>query len=318
MSSQADVDQLLKEAEAELRRRNYQRAAELFGQVLEQDPDSVDAHRGAGLASFLCGRFEDAVHHFQRWMQIRPLDAHPYINMGAAYMKMGQFQKAAEVLQRAVQRDAKSFEAYYNLGLAYRKMNQLGMAMNAYKEAIRVNPDSVDAHQNLANVLLKMGNPRKAIEHYEKALELAPDFEKAKRGLEKAQQALQASPQVSPFGRLVDEQTLARNVAGMQFRELTLQERLQDRQELRDIAQELVEASTEWLEHLRDRLAPALHELHRATVEENEALLLETYATYRSALEKHEELSRRVREAVQRLKEHEDQMKVTPSSGGTG
>ncbi len=313
--STSDLQQLLSQADACLRSRKYKDALSLYKQALEQNPDLVDAHRGAGLALFFLDRYQEAIHHFERWMRIKPLDARPYINMGAAYTRMGDFQKAAEILQRAVQRDAKSFEAYYNLGLAYRKAGQFGMAMNAYKQAVLLNPDSADAHLNLGNVLVKLGNPRKAIEHYEKALELDPTFEKAKRGLEKAQEMLSSAPQIaSPFGRLVDEQTLAKNIARTEIRELSAKERLEDRQLLQRLSEQLGAVSNEWLEHLKEHLAPALHELHRAILEEEEGLLLEKYEVYKTALMQHEQLRSRVRELVSELEKHEERMKKPADS----
>jgi len=310
MSSAPDVGTLCREAQMALRHRQYDRAAELFQQALQRDPDLADAHRGLGTVFFHQQQYDRAVDHFTRWMHIRPLEAAPYINLGAVYTRMGEYQKAADILQRAIQRDSKSFEAYYNLGLAYRKLGQLGMAMNAYREALRINPDVPDAHQNLANVLVKMGNPRKAIEHYERALELAPDFERAKRGLEKARDAIAEAPQtVNPFGRLVDDQTLARNISRIEYRELSVQERFSDRQTLFDLTQEIIAISTEWLDWLREKLSPALLELHRTVGEEDDAMILGAYDAYREAVNRHETLRKQLVRCVARLRQHEEEMK---------
>ncbi|NOX53911.1 MAG: tetratricopeptide repeat protein [Planctomycetes bacterium] len=313
MNSAPDAGTLCREAQMALRHRQYDRAAELFHQALQHDPDLIEAHRGLGTVYFHKEQYDQAVEHFNRWMQIRPLEAAPYINLGAVYTRMGEYQKAADILQRAIQRDSRSFEAYYNLGLAYRKLGQLGMAMNAYREAIRINPDVPDAHQNLANVFLKMGNPRKAIEHYEKALELAPDFERAKRGLEKARDAIAEAPQtVNPFGRLVDEQTLARNVARTEFRELSLEERFADRQALSDLTTEIIAIATEWLEGIRDKLSPALIELHRSVIDEDNRMVFAAYDKYREAIQQHDAVRERLRRSVEKLRQHEDEMKQPP------
>ena len=79
------------------------------------------------------------------------------------------------------------------------------MAVSAYKEAVRVSPGMAAAHQNLANVYVDMGNFQHAIIHYMKALEINPEFERARRGLEEAQNMSTAGEKISeplrPAGR---------------------------------------------------------------------------------------------------------------------
>jgi tetratricopeptide (TPR) repeat protein len=136
------------------------------------------------------------------------------------------------------------------------------MAVSAYREVIRLSPEMPEAYQNLANVYLEMGNVQQAIANYRRALELKPDFERARRGLEKAQNSVAAAKQsASPFGRLVriDENKVAQEDAPT--RALSPQERFEDRLNVHGCSKDLERIAAAALNQIRDELEPALRSL---------------------------------------------------------
>ena len=310
MPSVRDIGNLCQQGRNALRHREYAQAIKFFQDAIKLDEDCVEAHQGLGAAFFHAQKLDAAVEHFTRWMQLQPKEAKPYINLGAVYNRMGNHQKAADLLQRAIQKDSNSFEAYYNLGIAYRNLDRFGMAMNAYKEAIRLNPEAPDVHQNLANVYRKMNNHRKAIEHFERALEIDPDFARAKRGLAKAQEeATSAQKGYSPFGRLVDEAALAEKKSDADIRALSVQERFEDRRILRELTDEIQEATVEWLEHLRTSLSPAILAVNRAIGQKQTSSLATAQDALHDALKKHCALRELLKRRLDKLREHEREIK---------
>jgi hypothetical protein len=107
-----------------------------------------------------------------------------------------------------------------------------------------------------------MGNVQQAIANYRRALELKPDFERARRGLEKAQNtAAVAKQSASPFGRLVRAEDAKAVKDDAPTRTLTPQERFEDRLNVHGCAKDMERAAAAALNQLRDELEPALRSL---------------------------------------------------------
>lgn len=203
MSSTSEVDERLRQARAALKSGDPAAAAELFRQVIADNPDDAQAHEGLGTACFRLKDYDAAIEAFVRVTRLDPRQPRAWINLGAVYNRMGDHAAAIDALRNALARDRKSADAYYNMGLAHKGLNQLSLAVTAYREAVRLAPDMAEAHQNLANAYVELNNLRQAEAHYRKALELRPDFEKALRGLQHVQAKLDENQQERALGRLV-------------------------------------------------------------------------------------------------------------------
>ncbi|MEX0702057.1 MAG: tetratricopeptide repeat protein [Planctomycetales bacterium] len=307
MTGQGNGSDFCQAAARLVRTGEFAQAIELYRQELAQDERNVEAHRGLATAAFMTGDYEQAVEHFTRITRLDPRAGSTLVNLGAVYNRMGKYDKAVEVLRRGAQME-KCPEAFYNLGIAQRHLGQLAMAVSAYREAIRRAPQMVEAYQNLANVYLEMGNHQQAIAHYKKALEISPGFERARAGLESAQRAVtEARQAISPFGRLVDAHPGAD--AGDQERQRhrarTEQELMEYRLELRRLSVIIQEAGRAFAAHLKERVEPQLLALNRTVGEGREAqhLLGGALAEFHAAIEEWAELRRRLKSAMQELRE---------------
>ncbi len=312
-----DVEGLCKEGRQLFRQAKYAQAVQFFDQALKIDPDRAEIHDMLGAAHFVLKNYEKAVVHFSRVSQLKPTDAKPLINLGAVYNRKDDFQKAADVLKRAVARDGKSVEAYYNMGIAYRGLSQLAMAISSYKEALKFNPRMLDAIQNMANCLLEQGSHKAAIEQYKKALEINPDFERAQRGLARAEEAHKiATANFSPFGRLVSEaalkQTPSQSSAKVHFRQLSDEEKTHDRQVLRRLMIELKTATEEFFTQLSEDLLEEVIHLNRSVQAGSRDVSKHLFAAnekYQEAYSEFTELRDKVQQYIKQLKQHEAAMK---------
>lgn len=310
----ADLESLCKEGRQFFRQGKYKLSIEAFNQAMKLDPDRVDVHEALATASFILKDYDAAIEHFMRVSQLRPMDAKSLINLGAVYNRKGEFQKGADVLKKALTRDKQSVEAYYNLGIAYRGLKQLPMAANSYKEALRLNPRMLDAMQNLGNVLLEMNNPKGAIEQYKKALEINPDFERAQRGLTRAEEVQNAAKaNFNPFGRLVAEAPPPKQGATtIAARKLSAEERVNDRQVLRRISIELKGACELLFEHLRDEMEDDVTQLNRGvqtSTREVSKLLFSANEDFQAAFQRFKELRSEVKRLTAALAAHEATVK---------
>jgi tetratricopeptide (TPR) repeat protein len=308
MTEQTELKTLLAEARQCLRSGEGERAIDLLRQAVAADPDRPELHEALAAAYFRGGEYEKAIEHFQSVSRLNPREMRTDINLGAVYNRMGRFNDAVASLRRGIQRDRKCSDGYYNIGMAYRGLNQLSMAVSAYREAIRLKPDMVEAHLNLANVYVDMGNYQQAILHYKKALDLRPGFERAERGLIEAEKGRERAKQaISPFGRLVNEEQLARAGASAPARELSDQERLEDRHQVRQLSTEITADTAQLLDCLRRELEPALMTLARVAAQGDDSpqLLGKALPPFQLALRKYLDQRTTLKRKLDLLRSHE-------------
>lgn len=314
MPVQTEIESLCQRARECVRRRQIPEAIAFYEQALQVDERDQRPHEGIATAAFLVADYSRAEKHFKRLSQLDPRRADPLVNLGAVYNRCSNFGEAVRVLRQALSKNRKCAEAYYNLGIAYKGQNQLSMAISAYKEAIRLAPAMPEAYQNLANTYVDMGNLQQAILNFHRALQINPAFEKARRGLEHAQQLAESQASTAnPFGRLVDAAHLSQrspNVAkSPPQRELTAEERLDDRQAVHKLVGSFETAAQEVLRRLKDDLTPALLGMSHAFAQtEDKRRLLAAHAAFNEALEVHRAAIGPLLKAGDALQAYEDDL----------
>lgn len=271
MNSRANGDERLKQGRRLLREGKFDRAADLFRRMTEDNPDDATAFEGWGTACFSLGKTDEALQAFTRVSQLQPQLARPLINLGAIYNRRGEYQKALDVLRKALQKDRNSADAYYNMGLAHRGLNQLRMAVSAYREAIRLAPEMAEAHLNLANAYAAMKNYRQAISSYRQALALRPGFERARRGLQQAEEALQGRQRTGP----VFDQSPGKSAAAMAGRGEPQTLTADDLEQIRRTAPRCEEISRQLSRQLKTDFDHTLRELIKALTSTADAVALE-------------------------------------------
>jgi tetratricopeptide (TPR) repeat protein len=305
--SKKSPDELCQDAQALVAKGQAADAIAVYQTVVAGEPDHVGAHEGLALAYSMISDWPAAEKHFAKLIQLQPMEARHYVNLGTMYNRKGDFGKAVDTLRRALQRDRKNANAYFNLGLAYRKLKQTAMSVNAYKEAIRLSPEFVEAYVNLANVLVEMKSLQQAVQMFKQALILRPHSDKIRKALEKAQAAIaEAKKSQSPFGRLVDAETRAKAVPTME-RELSEEERELDRREIRGLMDGLDQLGRECLDHLQRVLERRLHELHVTITSDDVGTELNRNASdFRDAVARWNILRQQLRRKVLELRAHEE------------
>ena len=317
MTNSLSFADLCQAARDHLKAGHLPEAAAAFEEARLLNDLDANVHEGLATAHFLLNNFEPAGKHFERVTRLDPRRGSAWINLGAVYNRTGEYQKAADVLRRAVQIEKKSAVAFYNLGFAYKHLQQWSMAVPAYREAIRLDPRMADAYLNLGNVFTKLANFAQAVTHYRRALQLDPNLERAQRGLQKAEAALNAKKQeLSPFGRLAAAEEPAPSetaapVAGA--RQLDLLEREADRRDLHGLVTQLENELADLLVVLTEQLDPAVRTLnkmltqhyspHSVSITKADAL-----DNFREARAQYAPRRDQLQETIRRMRDHEAQI----------
>jgi protein O-GlcNAc transferase len=199
-------ESLLTEALVFHQQGEYEKAREIYLQVLEVDSRNADALHLMGVIAHQRGHYQVAVEFIEMAIDEKPKEALYYLSSGNARKELNQHAKAIENYENAIrikpdfvdahhnhalalsqlkkfEEAIRSFnqtikfkpefaEAYYNKGVVLQELNQLDTAMRSYEMAITYDPNYAEAYSNIGLILEEDGRIEDALEKYNKAISL--------------------------------------------------------------------------------------------------------------------------------------------------
>ncbi|TAF55060.1 MAG: glycosyltransferase [Oscillatoriales cyanobacterium] len=133
------------------------------------------------------GQFIAAEEKYKQVLQYDPNQVDAWQNLGILYYATDRYREAQQVLSECLAVDSSVAGTHYSLGLVLEKTGDVIGAVTAYREAIALEPNCIDAYNNLGNILgllLSQTEVDRAIELYETALQLQPDAAEVVANLE--------------------------------------------------------------------------------------------------------------------------------------
>ena len=154
-------------------------AAEIYGEILQTEPDNFNAMQLLATVSVQKGNFAGAVDLFDRALKISPNYAEAHNNRGNALFALGRTQEALLSYSNALKYRPDYAEAHNNCGNALLELKRPEEATRSYGRALRINLNYPEAHNNLGNALRELKRPEDALASYHTALRLKPDYAEA-------------------------------------------------------------------------------------------------------------------------------------------
>jgi tetratricopeptide (TPR) repeat protein len=146
-----------------------------YRNVLECEPDAVEAIRGLGALAYQHGRVDEAVALFARGVKIWPIAADFHANLAESLRIANRPDQALKHVREALALDSSLAEGWNTLGLLEHTQGRYPHAESAFREAIRVRPGYATARVNLASTLSKQGRFNDAAVALRTALQLEPE-----------------------------------------------------------------------------------------------------------------------------------------------
>lgn len=115
------------------------------------------------------GNFQGAANSFERFITLDNRFGPTYLNLGLAYHSQGQYPKAIAAFKRALQIDNNLESAALFLGIDYYKTGSSGEASKPLKRALMLKADDADAHLWLGRALLQAGDYEEAVPQLQSA-----------------------------------------------------------------------------------------------------------------------------------------------------
>lgn len=157
----------------------FEQAFQIYQQILQVDPQNVEALHAIGILAFQTGDCQFAIDYLRQAISISPDNADYRSNLGLVLSNAGQLDEAIQEYQCAIRLRPDLAEAYNNLGNALKDQGRFSDAIEAYDRAIALKSDFADAHNNRAVSQQKLGAWLASTDSLRRALALEPNYVEA-------------------------------------------------------------------------------------------------------------------------------------------
>lgn len=162
---------------------NFDMAAGFMRSALAIDPAAAAVHGDLGNALREMHQVEDALHSYDRALELNHADANTYFNRGVALQALQRPAGALASYDQALAINPGDDQAWNNRAAVLAHIKQHAAALDSVEQALAVNPHNVEAYNNQGNILQEMGRLEEAGESYQRALALVPEYADAHHNL---------------------------------------------------------------------------------------------------------------------------------------
>ena len=167
--------ELFTQARKAHREEEWDRAEELYLDILEREPSDPDVNHLLGVLKHQKGEHSAALLLIERALKEKSNYPASHNNHGRVLQELGRYDEALQSFEKAVELQPDFAEAHNNLGTVYRKLGQLDKAEVAYRKSVTIRPDYVKALNNIGNLCQVRREYHKALDWYGQALSFDPD-----------------------------------------------------------------------------------------------------------------------------------------------
>ena len=171
---------------------DFEGAAQIYLDVIEQQPDHYAAHEALGQVLLAMDKPDEAETFLLRATEIEPANPNGYLFIGYAYYAQELYDRCIVAFQAAVDLSNQNHMAANNLGYAYYLTGDLDNAAHTFAEA--GDWGSNRAFYNLGMVYLLQGREKEAAAAYVEAYDLDPKGQQIEDHIGDLQTALQKYP----------------------------------------------------------------------------------------------------------------------------
>lgn len=167
-----DGADLLQQAEQALAAGQYGEARALYEDLLQREPDNLEALRGLGQTYEEQENWSQAAAWYENWVQVAPDDPQARLKLGWAYFELQDYGRAAAEFARVTELQPTLVQGWEGLGWAYFQAQDLENAMPALQQWAQMAPDSVEAYQMIGQTAFQVADYPAAVSAFQQALTL--------------------------------------------------------------------------------------------------------------------------------------------------
>ncbi len=142
-------------------------------EMLQQDPDNVQAHVNLGITYRFQGKIEKAITEFEKTLKLDPKRTEIYMLLGALYEHKDQFKEALRTYQRYEQIETNlPAPIYAAMAGVHLQLKNFAEAKNYATKGIQTDRNSWRSHYLLGRAYNEQNDQKKQLEHYQEAVKI--------------------------------------------------------------------------------------------------------------------------------------------------
>jgi protein O-GlcNAc transferase len=162
------------------------RAAALYGEILDANPNDTTARHLLGLAAYQNGDVVAAEQHLRQVLAHDEGRAIAHHHLGLALMKQARLDEASAAFARAAALDPETIDPHIRLGDVRHLLNDLDAAQAAYERAAKIDRDNIEVLWGLGCLLGTRGEHAVSAALLNGVVRQAPEWGEAHHNLGKA------------------------------------------------------------------------------------------------------------------------------------
>lgn len=178
---QFNLSQALATAKAHHQAGQLPQAEQITRQILQQQPQQVEALNLLGVIACQNGRLEEGMTLYRQALALKPGFTGARENLCLALWKLGKqrIEEAIATYSQIVTFEPNNLKAYEGLGAILQDQNKLDEALAYYQQALSVQSDDPIALNNIGVILQRQGKSKMAISYHQRALTAQPKYVEA-------------------------------------------------------------------------------------------------------------------------------------------
>jgi tetratricopeptide (TPR) repeat protein len=191
------ISNLVKQGKEAFSKNDLKTAYLLFSEVIDVDPNSIDAFFYLGNIFHMRGELGKAIRSFNRVLELDPKHTDASISLSVLLNDIGKYEEAKEVFEKANQHlhlsqkqgvvdhhiNKKFSLKHYELAEMYASYQRFDEAVFEYNKASGLDPENLEIRIKIAKAYSKKGFTAKAFEELKKLKNEYPAYLPAKMAL---------------------------------------------------------------------------------------------------------------------------------------
>ena len=169
-----DNEKTRNRAERALRSGDFERAEQIYRELLAKDDHDNDARLGLSRALLKQRRLQDSFDHAARVIALDPLSARAHALLGSAILASGDFRLSIEEFRTALSLNDNEAMAIAGLAMIDYYENRMYPCVVGLRRAASIDPDEPDYVFNLGQAAARSERYKEAADAYERFLVVAP------------------------------------------------------------------------------------------------------------------------------------------------
>ena len=170
----ADKEKTRSRAQQALRSGDFERAEQLYRELLAKNDKDSDARLGLSHALLKQRRLQDSFDHAARVLAVDPLSPRAHSLLGAAVLASGDFRLSVEEFRTALSLKDDEAMAIAGLAMVDYYENRTARCLAGLRRAAFIDPNEPDYIFNLGQAAARLERYKEAADAYERFLVIAP------------------------------------------------------------------------------------------------------------------------------------------------